>query len=58
MKESIEQFIDSIKQNTNYIIEIGTNCGVYKETQNIINALANGITDIECKASQINNYND
>lgn len=58
MKESLINFVDSIKNNTDILAEIGTMCGVYKDTQNIISLLTNGITNIEQKASHINQYMD
>lgn len=56
MKESLIDFIDAVKDNADILVEVGTMCGVYKDTQNVISLLSSGITDIEQKASQINQY--
>ena len=56
MKEALIDFVDTIKDNTDMLVEVGTTCGVYKDTQNVISLLTNGITDIEQKASHINQY--
>ena len=56
MKEALTEFVNTIKDNTNILIEVGTMCGFYKDTLNVVSLLTNGITDIEQKASYINQY--
>ena len=56
MKESLSDFVDAMKDKSDFLVEIGIACGVYKDTQNFISLLTNGISDIEQKASQINQY--
>ena len=56
MKTTITEYINSIKDNTDLLIDIGTKCGIYKDTQNIISLMAKGIENIETKSLQINEY--
>ena len=58
MKTALSEFVDTVRDNGDVLVEVGSSVGACTDNTNVLSLLASGVADVESKTAAVVSYMD